>query len=179
MSFSLIEKLKAGKRNVKRTTFPGAGETVGITVLSEAELQEAAFDTERRFKAAGIEVTAMTAGAYQAEFNTQLIARFMVDPEKKRPDGTCEPLFKGADELRQLLTSGAVKDTLVDEYNAWEAECNPLGADPSEAELEQALADLKKNPDGWSSLSTGMQRRLGPYLAFLLATLQKGSGSIS
>ncbi len=173
----LIEKLKMGKRNIRTLIYPGTeDEEVGITVLSESETQEAIFATERVFKDAGVEVSAMTLGAYTAENNTQVLVRALVDPKRRKKDGTCERLFKDVDEFRSFLLREQ-KEALIDEYNAFEKECSP--ADPSEEELEALSAEVKKNLTLGPNLSIHTLQRLIIYLAKQLLTLQKDNGSTS
>ena len=174
----LIEKLKAGKRNIRTLAYPGIeDEEIGITVLSESETRDAIFATERIFKDAGIEVSAMTVSAYTAENNTQILFRAIVNPKRQKKDGTCERLFKDVDEFRALLRREE-KEALIDEYNAFEKECSP--ADPSEEELEALFAEVKKKgtiPGSSSSLRT--LQRLIIYLASLPATSQADNGFTS
>jgi hypothetical protein len=138
----LIEKLKAGKRNMRTLAYPGTENEIGITVLSEAETRDAIFATERVFKEAEIEVSAMTVSAYTAENNTQVLFRAIVDPKRQKKDGTYERLFKDVDEFRSLLRREE-KEILIEEYNAFEKECSPV--DPSEEELEALSEEVKKN----------------------------------
>ncbi len=175
---SLIEKLKAGKRNIKIIEWPGTDEKVGITVLAEGELQDAQFATERLFKAAGIDVTASTIDAYGAENNTQILARALVDPAKRREDGTCEPLFPDVDALRAVITS-EVKGPLIDAYNAFQDECSPSPLSLSDDEMEAMIDDLKKNPTYGTGLSLRTLIRLVLYSADRPTDARKDSGSTS
>jgi len=175
---SLIEKLKAGKKNVKVIRWPGTDDEIGITILAEAETQEALFAAERLFKEAGIEVTATTINAYNSEVNTQTLFRALVDSSRKKPDGTHERYFKGIDEFRSLLHREA-KEILIEEYNAFEDECNPSPAKLSDEELEKILEDVKKNSHPGTNLSFGTLRQLVAYLASRPSSSQKASGSIS
>lgn len=174
---SLLEKLKAGKKNVKLVDFPGTDEKIAITVLTEAEIQAAAMETERLFKKAGLDLSAGTADAYQAEQNTQLLFRALVEPEPGA-DGTRRPRFSTADELRSLVTRLA-KDALTDEYNAWEQECGPDPMTLGEQELDALFEAVKKNPLHGSALSISTLRRLVIYLASRPSTSPEASGSTS
>lgn len=175
----LLEKLKAGKRNIKVVPFPGQDDSIGITVLTESEVQEATFATERLFKANDIAVSATTIGAYNAELNTQILFRALVNPAKQRQDGTHERMFKTADELRGLIV-GQIKDRLVEEYNALEEECSPSPLKMGDDEFERLFDSLKKSPETiGNSLNLRTLRGLIIYLANRPATSQTDSGSIS
>ncbi len=168
---SLLEKLKAGKKNVKPVPWPGTDETVGLAVLTEAEIQQALFETEKKFKAAGIEFSVATADAYQSEQNTQLLALALLYEQGGR-------LFKNADELRPLLQP-SVKDVLIDEFNAWQQECSPALARMSDAEFDKVFEEVKKNPSTLNSLSLRTLRELITYLATRPVISPKANGSTS
>lgn len=176
---SLLEKLKAGKKNVKVIDFPGMepAETIGISVLTEAETQAAAMETERLFKKAGLDFTAGISDAYQAEQNTQLLFHALVEPALSG-DGSHRPYFKTVDEFRSLITR-TIKDALTDEYNAWEQECGPNPLTLSDQELEAVFEDVKKNPQHGSGLSISTLRKLVTYLASRPAASPEASGSTS
>ena len=174
----LIEKLKAGQRNVRIVTFPGTDEMVGIRVLSEGDIQEAAFWTERRFKENKIEYSAATVGVYLAENNTQVLFRALVNPARKEADGSHALMFASDDELRWHLTPDA-KAILVDEYNAHQEECSPSVAALSQEELDALVEGVKKNRTIGTDLSSNALRQLISFMAGQLATLPKASGSTS
>ena len=174
---NLLEVLKAGKKNIKRLKFPGTEQEIGITVLTDGEVQEAIFSAERYFKEKGIEITATTLGTYNAEVSTQMLFRAIIDPEKKKVDGTYEPAFKKSDDLH--LASSAQKAELVEEYNAFENECSPSPDTLSKDELEKLFDDVKKNPLNGNSLNSRTAKELILYLASLAANSPKASGSIS
>ena len=169
----LLEKLKAGKKNIKVLKFPGTEEDIGLSVLTEFETQEAVFAAERRFNDAGIEITATTLGVYNAEVNVQLLFLTMTNPS-----GGKSP-FKDAGELRGLLTRES-RNILVDEYNAWEDECNPSPLRMSDDDFEKLFGALKKNAGAsGSDLSLRTLRGLITYLACRETKSPPASGSIS
>lgn len=176
---SLIEKLKAGKRNIRQIPWPGTDTNIGLTVLTESELQEAVFETERLFKKSGIEVSATTLGAYEKELSTQTLFRAIVDPDQPRPDGTWARLFTSIVDLKALFTAPAIKDNLIAEYNALEEECNPSPSVLSETELMTLFETVKKSPDSGTSLSSSSQRQLIAFMASRLSNSPKDSGSTS
>ena len=68
---SLIEKLKAGTRNVKTIKFPGSEDDITMQILSNADIQDAVFVAERRFKGDEMPVVTSTLDAYEDERTTQ------------------------------------------------------------------------------------------------------------
>jgi hypothetical protein len=170
---SLIEKLKAGKNNIKATAWPGTDERIGIVILTEAEIQAAHFETELLFKQRGIEFTAATVDTYQSEQNTQALARAIVDVTTKKP------IFKNADELRGLLNHPDIKAALTSEYNEWQADCSPAIETMSEEKYDALFADVKKNPSILSDLNSKTLKGLIIYLADRQTKLQMVSGSTS
>ncbi len=176
---SLIEKLKAGKRNIQVIKFPGTDEDVGITVLTEGEAQEAMFAAEQLYKEAKIEVSGVTIGGYTSEQSTQILARALVNPARKKQDGSSEPYFKSAGELRALLRRDA-KDILIEEYNRFEEETSPSPLKISAEEMESILEEVKKNPEAIGNVSSfSTLRELLLFTVSRLSTLQKDSGSTS
>ena len=175
---SLVDKLKAGKRNVSLLKYPGTDDDIGITVLTEAEHQETIFAAERVFKDACIEISATTLAAYNAELNTQTLFRAIVDPAKKSKDGICERYFRSVDELRGVLQREA-KETLIEAYNAVDDECNPSPERLSEERLEAIFSEVKKNPISGRDLSLTTLRELIIYLASRPSISPKDNGSIS
>lgn len=176
---SLLQKLQAGKRNVRRVKFPGTEVEIGITVLTESEMQEAVFEAERLFKKCGIEVSATTLGTYEKELSTQTLFRAIVDPGQPKPDGSCARLFGKIEDLKALFTAPKIKDELIVEYNSLEEECNPSPNLLSEPELMAIFETVKKKPDGRISLSSSTQRQLIVFMASLLSASPKDSGAIS
>ena len=113
----LPEKFKAGKRNTKTIKFPGTDQDIIITVLSEAELQDAALATEKLFKFSGIEINPRTLDIYESEKTTQILYRALRDPEDSGP------IASNIKEFRSLLTTDE-KDILVEEYLSFKIECS-------------------------------------------------------
>lgn len=156
---SLLEKLKGGKRNTRKIKFPGTDQDMVLRVLSNAEIQEALFATENRFKAKKIKISSTTVEAYEDENATQILFRALRDPQD--PD---RPFAENADELRKLLTRDE-KDILVDAYNGLEKEVSPSVTKLSEKELEDLFEGLKKTPENGNNLSFSTLKRLIIYLA--------------
>lgn len=170
---SLIEKLKAGKRNTRTITWPGRTEKIMFQILTEQEVEEAQFEVERRFKSQGIEFSASTVDAYQAAQNTAFLARAIVDPE------TSKRMFKSTDELAQLPGFAAAKQIFIEEFNALDKECNPSLKTISEEEYEKLFTEVKKTPSTLNSLNSTMLIGLLGYLASRPAISPADSGSTS
>ncbi len=171
---SLIEKLKAGNRNIKTIKFPGTESEICLKILSNAEIQEAVFASERRFKVEDIVVASSTLDAYEDERTTQILFRALRDPADSK-----KPFAGTVDELRKLLTK-AEKDALVGEYEAFEQECAPQIAKMTNEQFDELWEALKKNPETTSNfLSSGVQKRLLLYLASRQQTSPTGNGSTS
>ncbi len=177
---NLLDKLKAGKKNVRKLNFPGTDEGVGLTVLTEAEVQQAIFAAERHFKDCGIEISSTTLGAYNAEVNIQLLALALVDPRKgDSPGRPYAPAFRSADELRNNITREA-RDALVEEYNAFEDECSPSPLRMSVEAYETLFEDIKKNAGTpGRDLSFRTLKGLITFLANRELKSPKDSGPIS
>lgn len=156
---SLLEKLKAGKRNVRAIKFPGMDQNVALRVLSNADVQDALFATENHFKQHKIEVSATTVEAYEDENTTQILFRALRDPQDYD-----RPFVKDVDELRRMLTRDE-KDLLVEQYNAFEKEVSPSAVTLSDAEMDDLFGRLKKTPEIGNDLSFSTLKRLIVYLA--------------
>lgn len=167
----LLERLKAGTNNRKTIRFPGSDMDVTISVLSEAQRQEAHFETEQYFKRKSIETSMVTIDAYEAEKSLRMVYKAL-------SDGEGEPLARTIERFRGLLTVDE-KNTLVDEYLAFEKDCS-AGYGLSEGEIDAILDDVKKNPTAIGSVSSiGIARQLITFLVNRLAILQWASGSTS
>jgi hypothetical protein len=167
---ALIDALKAGKANVREVIFPGTSEKIGITVLTEAEIQDATFATERHFKTSGIEISATTIGTYERELNTQILCRALVDPASR------SAAFRDVKELRGLLDPSA-KDMLIEEYNSMADECSPSPLTLTDAQFEEIFREIKKNGTTGRDLSLRTLKGLITYLAKLPSISPKDSGS--
>ncbi len=157
MGASLLEKLKAGARNLRVIDFPGSDRKVGLRVLTNAESQAAFFAAAEHFEKRGVEIGADTIEAFEDEHTVQQLALALRDPDD--PDTA---FAKNADQLRALITRDE-KSALVDEYTAFEQEVSPRAENLSEQELDELLDRLKKKPETLSILNTFTLRRLLAY----------------
>jgi hypothetical protein len=170
---SLLEKLKAGKRNTRIITWPGRTEKIMFQILTEQEVEEAQFEVERRFKSEGIEFSASTVDAYQAAQNTAFLARAIVDTE------TGKRMFKSTDELAQLPGFAAVKSIFIEEFNALDKECNPSLKTITEGEYQKLFTEVKKTPSTLNFLNSTTLIGLVGYLASQPVTSPTDRGSTS
>jgi hypothetical protein len=154
---SLLEKLKAGTRNIHVIKFPGTDQDVALRVLTNAETQAALFEAETYFKKRGIEINSATIEAFTDEHTTRQLAFALRDPDN--PD---IPFSQNADELRSLLVT-AEKDILVEEYSAFEEEASPSPDNLSEEEMDRILEEVKKKPETGNALSISLLRKLFIY----------------
>jgi hypothetical protein len=157
---SLIEKLKAGKKNTKVIKYPGTDEDVCMQILSNEDLQAAAFATEHHFKQAGIEVNQVTMDSYDDERTTQILFRVLREPADPK-----KGIAATVDELRRHITQEE-KEVLVREFSEFRQECSPDFRGMSNEEFETLWKDLKKNPETLLSFSSStMLKGLLLYLA--------------
>ena len=173
MDKNLIDRLKAGRNNIKAIPFPGIpGTKVGLRILSDQETKDAYAAAENYFTRIKLDIKDSTLDMYIDERANQILFRVLCDPED-----SSVPAAPSADALRRLLTK-AEKDALAREYAEFEEECSPNYAEKTEEELSILWEDVKKNPITLlSDLSTGTLRRLLRYLVFLPAISRTDSGS--
>lgn len=156
---SLLEKLKAGKGNIRIIKFPGTDQDVALHVLSNGQIQESLFATEDRFKQRKIEVSSTTVEAYEDENTIQILARALRDPGDPK-----KPFAANVDQLRGMITLEE-KNALVAEYNAFEAEVSPLAETISDSDLDRIFDEVKKKPETGNGLNIYTLRKLIIYLA--------------
>lgn len=159
---NLLLKYKAGKNNIKLINWPGSEEQVAIQILNQKELQEARFETERIFKAAKIDANVMTADEYNSETQTQILYRCL-----RNPADVTKPIGSIIDFKASLTLSE--KEYLIEQYNAFEAECSPNPENLSAEELDRIIQAVKKNPSmiNGSNYSIVMLKKLITVLASL------------
>ena len=136
---NLLEILKAGSKNIKLVDYPGSTTKVALKILSQQDQQAATFATERHFKSEKIEVNLVTADEYEQEKATQILYRAIRDPQNLD-----EPIASTVTEFRKMLDRNE-KKILIDDYLAFEAECNPSPENLSSEEFDKIFTDVKKN----------------------------------
>ena len=136
----LLDKLKLGTSNIKLVKWPGSDVQVTLRILSQQDVQEAHFATERLFKSNKIEISMVTADEYTSEKSTQILFRCIRNPENLET-----PICNTIEEFRRSITR-AERDVLIEEYLGFEAECSPSPDNLSNDEFDKVLSDLKKKP---------------------------------
>jgi hypothetical protein len=140
MQNDLLSRLRAGTDNPpKRIKFPGTDIDIGIRVLDDNDFLQAGLAADRVYKAAGVDVTQQNILDYEAEKTAQLLFRAVVDPD------TTDPVCGKISDFRMLCRPKARRDALLEEVNAYQAECSPdLNTMDGDA-FDTLLADVKKN----------------------------------
>lgn len=157
----LLSIFKAGTDNHKLVKWPGTEHPVAIKILSQKDLQDAAFSTERMFKSEKIDVGILTAEEYEVEKSIQILFRCLRDPKNLE-----EPVAPNIAEFRKALTREE-RRLLTDEYLGFESECSPAIDGLSKEDFDKLLQDLKKNPQQILSSITdiGMLKKLLLFMA--------------
>lgn len=159
----LHERIRAGARARCEILWPGTDIPVFVRVLSKAELQEAAFAADKRFRVAGVQVQTHTVEAYADEETVQILYRALSGEDGK-------PVAPSVEQFRGLLNSD-VQTALARAYKAHEEEISPDLDKLDEAGFAELLDALRKNAEATigcvSSIATA--RRL---LRSLVAQLQ-------
>ena len=135
----LHERIRAGTRNRCEILWPGTDVPVFLRVLSKAELQEAAFAADKRFRAAGVEVSTHTVEAYIDEETLQILYRALGDEAGK-------PVAPTVEQFRGLLNSN-VQTALARAYKAHEEEISPDLDKLDDAGFAALLETLQKNAE--------------------------------
>jgi hypothetical protein len=157
----LLSIFKAGTDNHKIVKWPGTEHPVAIRILSQKDLQDAAFTTERMFKSEKIEVGLLTAEEYEVEKSIQILFRCLRDPKNLE-----EPVAPNIAEFRKALTREE-RRLLTDEYLAFESECSPQPDGLSKDDFDRTIEQLKKTPDAILSniTSIAMLKKLLLFMA--------------
>ena len=95
----LLDRLKLGTSNIKLVKWPGSDVQVTIRILSQQDIQEAIFATDRLFKSNKIEPSLVTAEEFDNEKQTQVLFRTVRDPEDME-----KPICQTVEEFRRSLT---------------------------------------------------------------------------
>ena len=136
----ILERLKLGTNNTKLVKWPGSDLAIIVRILSQQDIQEAIFATERLFKSSKIETNLMTADEFDNEKQTQVLFRAIRDPEDME-----KPICQTVEEFRRSLTREE-KELLIAEYNGFESECSPSPDNLTNDEFDKVMSDLKKKP---------------------------------
>lgn len=155
MSSDILQKIKLGTNNIKLIKWPNSETQVALKILSQQEIQEAVFATERLFKKENIEVNLITSDEYESEKATQILFRAIKDPSK-----ATEPICSNITEFRASLTKEE-KNYFVAEYLTFEKDCSPRPDNMTNEDFDKFIMDIKKNPNSisQSNLSSNMLRK--------------------
>lgn len=149
----ILAKLKAG-RSVTKTTALGDIK-IGLRLLTEQDHQEAGWAANAMLDKHDAELSAANADIFESEKATQLLMRFVIDPDTGRP------VFPDAAEVRATLTRDE-RNALADAYYDFEREYSPTERTMDEAEFMALLTDVKKKPEPTTlnDLSGALLKRL-------------------
>jgi hypothetical protein len=137
----LISKYKLGTSNTKLIAWPNSTDMVGLRILSQSQLQEATFATEKWFKENKIDINMSTADEFDSEKATQVLYRALVDPVDFKT-----PVCNKIDIFRQSLTRDE-RSCLIDEYLTFEKDCSPRPENMKDEEFEAWIDSVKKTPE--------------------------------
>lgn len=154
----LLSKLKAGRSVIK--PFPLGALTLGLRLLVETDYDAAGWAANDLLAKHDAELSPANADLFESEKMTQLLLRFLVDPN------TGKPVFTTADEVRDTLTREE-RIAIADAYFDFEREYSPSERTMSEGEFAQLLDQVKKKPEqhALTGLSGALLRRLVLSLA--------------
>lgn len=154
----ILAKLKAGRDFTK--TVPVGDVSLGLRILTEQDHQEAGWAANELLDKHEAELNAANADLFESEKATQLIQRFVVDPD------TGKPVFPNAAAVRETLSRDQ-RNTIADRYFDFEKEHSPSERTLSDAEFTALLEDVKKKPDmqRLNDLSGALLKRLVLSLA--------------
>jgi hypothetical protein len=162
LATDILAKLKAG-RSVTKIIVIGDGEgsvSAALRILTEQDHQEAGWAANAMLEKHDAELNPANADLFESEKFTELIRRFLIDPETKKP------VFASAAEVRETLSRDE-RNALADDYFDFEKEHSPSDRTMSEADFVALLETVKKKPEmpALNGLSGATLRRLVLSLA--------------
>lgn len=154
----ILAKLKAG--STVTTPIEVRGVPMALRILTEQDHQEAGWAANAMLVQHKAELTTANADIFEAEKFTELIRRFVIDPD------TGKPVFPTAGEVRATL-SREERNAIADAYYDFEKEHSPSERTMDDAEFAALFEDVKKKPDlqSLNGLSGAMLKRLVLSLA--------------
>jgi hypothetical protein len=159
---SLLDKLKASREFVKTVAI---GDVVlGMRILTERDYQDAGWAANALLDEFKTELKPSNADLFESEKATQLLQRFIVDPETKKP------LFSSAEEVLASLTRSD-RNFIGAAYFDFEREYSPSERTMSPKEFDALVEEVKKKPDTprLNDLSGAMLKKLVSSLAARLS----------
>lgn len=155
----LIDRIKAGSEHSETIDWPGTDDCkVAIRLCSENDNLQATLATDVIFK--GYPIGAENATAYDAERETQLLFRAVLDPE------TNKSLFLKMLDFRQILTP-EIKDSLAESLDELHQRYSPDPSTLTDEEFDALVQNVKKNGEAALANVYGMHtlKRLSIFLA--------------
>jgi hypothetical protein len=137
-----LSNLLAGTENRQLIKWPGTDITVSMRILSDHEIQQATFATERIFAEQKMKYdTIFTADSYQQEKVTQMLYMSL-----SWPDEPGKKVTATITDFRKALTLDA-KNMLSDIYVQFEKDRSPQPETMTQDEFDKLFVDIKKKPD--------------------------------
>lgn len=153
-----LAKLKASRTATKTVTVGDVA--IGLRILTEQDRLEAGWAAVAMLDQHETELNVANADLFEAEKAIQLLLRFVIDPDTKKP------VFPSADEVRATLAREE-RNAIGDAYYDFEKEYSPSERTMSEADFTALIEDVKKKRDvtRLNDLSGAMLKRLVLSLA--------------
>jgi len=159
---TILEKLKASREVIKTVSL---GEVVlGMRIMTERDYQDAGWAANALLDKIGADLKPANADLFESEKATELLLRFVVDPETKKP------VFSNADEVLETLTRPE-RNFIGAAYFDFEKEHSPSERTMSEKDFDALLEEIKKKPETLrlNGLSGAMLKKLVSSLAAQLS----------
>ena len=159
---TILDKLKASRDVIKTVAI---GEVVlGMRVLTERDYQDSGRAANALLDEFKTDLKTSNADLFESEKATQLLLRFIIDPDSKNP------VFSSAEEVLATLTRPE-RNFIGAAYFDFEREHSPSERTMSAKEFDALVEDIKKKPGTprLKDLSGEMLRRLVSSLAAQLS----------
>jgi len=166
---SALAKLKAGRRPVHKTEFPGSDQEVGLRLPTEADWEEARLGAFRFLQDQGVDPDKGTGSTlYQRDVLTRLLASCLIIPTDSDVQ---PPLCDGVEDLKRHATTSE-RQTLIGELLDFANEQDP-DIDTPEGILAagQLLEELEKKAPSEAALRPALKAIAPAMLRRLLLTL--------
>jgi hypothetical protein len=159
---NILDKLKASRDVIKPIVI---GDVVlGMRILTERDYQDAGWAANALLDNFKTELKPSNADLFESEKATQLLQRFIVDPDSKKP------VFSSAEEVLAALTRSE-RNYIGAAYFDFEREHSPSERTMSSKEFDELLEEVKKKPETQrlNDLSGAMLKKLVSSLAAQLS----------
>jgi len=177
--FSALAKLKAGRRPIHKTAFPGSDQEVGLRLPTEADWEEARLGAMKHFMAHDIDISrTVDAGGtvheppgarlFEREVLTRLLASCLIIPT----DSNVQPPFcDGVEDLKRHATPAeraALQQELLDFASEWDPD---LSTAEGVAAAAAMLEELEKKAPSEAALRLALKGFAPAMLRRCLLTL--------